>query len=58
MSRIKIIIGTDNSAFDDGSREVKRILDYIADRLEAGASQFVVSDINGNVVGEVEVSDE
>lgn len=52
---VRITIDTGNAAFDDGNREaeVARILREAADRIEAGAEDFTLRDINGNKVGSV-----
>jgi hypothetical protein len=52
---VRITIDTGNAAFDDGNREyeVARILREAADRIENGAEDFTLRDINGNKVGSV-----
>lgn len=56
MSRISILIDTDNDAFINERRgiEVARILRKVADEYEKGAwLTNTLMDINGNEVGEV-----
>ena len=50
MSRFKIIMNVDNSAFD-GNDEVVRILNGIIHKLENGATDTIIIDVNGNKVG-------
>lgn len=56
MSKVKITINTDNEAFEY-ARELPRILTEIATKFESGASEFDIKDINGNIVGKVEVEE-
>ena len=48
----KLKIETDNAAFQDVQEEVARILREVAVNLEIGIKKANVRDINGNVVGE------
>lgn len=53
MSEFRVLIGTDNAAFEEGDRgmEVARILRAVADRVEEGATVGQTRDVNGNEVG-------
>lgn len=49
---MKIEFKTGNAAFDEyGDREVRRILEKIADEVESGQTKGVIMDINGNKIG-------
>lgn len=50
MSRFKIVMNVDNSAFEDRF-EVRRILRDIIQKLENGDSDTTIRDINGNKIG-------
>ena len=57
MSKIKITINTDNAAFEDYD-EVPRILGELAKKvIEKASYELTVLDINGNVVGKMEVEE-
>lgn len=57
MSKIKITINTDNAAFEDYD-EVPRILSELAKKvIEKASYKLSVLDINGNVVGKMEVEE-
>ena len=56
MSEVKITINTDNEAFEYPC-ELPRILTEIAAKFESGISEFDIKDINGNIVGKVEVEE-
>ncbi len=44
---------TDNAAFDDGpATEAVRILREVADMIERGCLGITLSDINGNTIGQ------
>lgn len=49
----KLIISTDNAAFEDAGPELARILHHIADHMEAARADESgsVFDLNGNRVG-------
>ena len=52
MSEFRVLIKTDNAAFEDARySETARILREVADRLEDGGDAGNVRDINGNPVG-------
>lgn len=53
MSGIKILIETENAAFEEGE-EICRILRKLANDLEEGKNVEKLLDINGNQVGYVE----
>ena len=42
---------TDNAAFEDGNGEAVRLLLQVAARVQAGETEGLVRDINGNLVG-------
>ena len=49
---MKIEFKTSNAAFDDyGDAEVRRILEKIATKVECGANEGSIIDINGNKIG-------
>lgn len=55
---IRIIIETDNAAFEEAGAEVEtaRILRKLADCIEnGGIGDFNLKDINGNTVGQMDV---
>ncbi len=55
---MKIEFKTGNAAFDEyGDREVRRILEKIADDVESGHTSGVIMDINGNNIGHWELED-
>lgn len=55
---MKIEFKTGNAAFDEyGDREVRRILEKIADDIESGHTSGVIMDINGNKIGHWELED-
>jgi hypothetical protein len=59
MADLKISLNTDNDAFyDDENLEVARILRNLADKIEnnpvSGIGGFILRDINGNSVGDIE----
>lgn len=58
---VSLAINTDNAAFQpDPAPEIARILRKIADRVEAGLSDYghlTILDANGNTVGLFEVKD-
>ena len=64
--KLTININTDNSAFDDYNKEIKRILDTIVFKVVKYSESLCslreeITDINGNNVGEwsyEEISDE
>ena len=62
MNKVTIIIETDNAAFHpDKSKELHRILAELTDRIRDGlfsihCNRYVLSDVNGNVVGYVTLS--
>ncbi len=50
---MKIEFSTDNDAFEEyGDKEIRRILEEIADQVERGYGYGPIIDINGNHVGE------
>lgn len=58
--KVKIEIDTENDAFQNGNcgSEIKRILDYISDRIQhfdslddLGGFRLALHDVNGNKVG-------
>lgn len=53
MSEFRLIIGTDNAAFEGEWRgnEVARILRAVADQVEEGSTVGQTRDVNGNEVG-------
>lgn len=55
MERINISIETTNSAFYDSNYELARILRDLAEKFEGGITPNKIKDINGNVVGQVDV---
>ncbi len=62
MDKVTIIIKTGNAAFSpDKSQELHRILSELAERIHDGlfsirCNRFVLSEVNGNVVGYVTLS--
>lgn len=56
MSKIKINIEMDNDAFNSVC-EFPRILRELARKMEDGPYNANIFDINGNIVGQVEVED-
>ena len=53
---LTVTISSDSAAFEGDPRwEVARILRGIADRIESGAEEFSVFDLNGNRCGAVEL---
>lgn len=56
---IKIIIATNNAAFEDGYKELEssRIISEAADKVESDQFDFKLRDINGNIVGRLEETD-
>ena len=49
---MKIEFNTGNVAFDDSAdKEVRRILEKIADSVECGNTRGTIMDINGNKIG-------
>ena len=53
----QITINMDGSAFkESGHRELKRILDELADDISTGTDQKTLTDINGNTVGKFEIT--
>lgn len=52
---IEIHIDTSNAAFDDYEYEVARILRKLADDFENDNVSSYLKDINGNVVGNIEI---
>ena len=58
IMKLKIEFDCDNAAFDDLGTEVARILTVVADKAQAGYQYGVCADINGNRVGEWELSDD
>lgn len=59
---LKLTIETTNAAFDDEpATEIARILRNTAEQIEEGnillAASFRLYDLNGNIVGRVEISE-
>lgn len=56
---LKLFIETDNAAFaDEPATELARILRRLAERIERDpASYIVLRDVNGNRVGECQISE-
>ncbi len=50
MSEFRLVIKTDNAAFEDYPREVARILRLVADKVEDGEPTGSARDANGNTV--------
>lgn len=54
----KVSFGTGNAAFDGTpAYEIARLLREIADRVEDGARQGTLNDVNGNLVGDFHLGD-
>ena len=54
----KLVVNMDNAAFDRGDgRELARILREIANKVQDGKTDGRAMDVNGNKVGEWEVSE-
>ena len=47
----RIEFDTNNSAFECGENEIRRILDNIATKIDDGRKEGLVMDINGNQIG-------
>lgn len=48
---MKILIETENEAFEGNSNELARLLRELAERIERGEMEGTIRDINGNKVG-------
>jgi hypothetical protein len=55
---IVIEINMDNAAFIDNPDEVRQILRHATKRIERGAESFNLYDLNGNRVGQVEITED
>ena len=53
----KLTIETDNEAFDYRELEIERILIDVARRVALGATEGVIADYNGNLVGKFEITE-
>jgi hypothetical protein len=55
--KFTLTINADNRAFQPNPiPELKRILRYVTAKLEAGHTESLISDINGNLVGDYRLS--
>lgn len=55
---LTITIEMDNDAFSDGPHEAGRILRVLAAKVENGADYAPCMDVNGNKVGELNISED